>query len=56
MTPYHPLLVALHWLTSLLIIVALVFGSLRLSEMPNDDPGKLFALRAHMRSGMANRD
>ena len=53
MTRYHPLLVALHWLIALLIIVALVFGSLRLSEMPNDDPGKLFALRAHMSIGIA---
>lgn len=53
MTRYHPLLVALHWLIALLIIVALVFGSLRLSEMSNDDPGKLFALRAHMSIGIA---
>ncbi len=52
MTRYHPLLVALHWLIALLIIVALVFGNFRLAEMPNDDPEKLFALRAHMSIGI----
>jgi cytochrome b561 len=53
MARYHPLLVALHWLIAVLIIIALVFGSLRLSEMQNDDPEKLFALRAHMSIGIA---
>ena len=53
MTRYHPLLVALHWLTALLVIVALVFGSFRLTNIPNDDPEKLFALRAHMSIGIA---
>jgi cytochrome b561 len=53
MPRYNPLLVALHWLLAFLIIIALVFGSLRLAEMPNDDPEKLFALRAHISVGMA---
>lgn len=53
MTRYHPLLVALHWLIALLIIIALVFGSLRLTEIPNDDPEKLVALQAHMSIGIA---
>ena len=53
MTRYHPLLVALHWLAALLVIVALVFGSFRLTNIPNDDPEKLFALRAHMSIGIA---
>ncbi len=52
MTRYHPLLVALHWLVAVLVIVALVFGTLRLTELPNDDPEKLFALRAHMSIGI----
>ncbi len=52
MTRYHPLLVALHWLIALMVIVALVFGSLRLTAIPNDDPEKLFALRAHMSIGI----
>ena len=52
MTRYHPLLVALHWLVAVLVIIALVFGTLRLTEMSNDDPEKLFALRAHMSIGI----
>lgn len=52
MTRYHPLLVALHWIVALLVIIALVFGSLRLTTLPNDDPEKLLALRAHMSIGI----
>ncbi len=52
MRRYHPLLVALHWLVALLVIIALTFGSLRLTQLPNDSPEKLFALRAHMTIGL----
>jgi len=53
MTRYHPFLVILHWLLALMIISGLVMGSFVLSETPNDDPFKLFALRMHMSAGIA---
>ncbi|MBT8458632.1 MAG: hypothetical protein KJN60_03065 [Boseongicola sp.] len=52
MARFYPLLFGLHWPIALLMIVAWVFGRLRLAEMPNDGPEKLFALRAHMSSGI----
>jgi len=45
---YHPILVSLHWLLAILIIVALLMGSNILSQIPNDNPEKLFALKTHM--------
>ena len=48
MKRYHPLLVSLHWLLAILIMVALFMGSNILSEIPNDNPEKLFALKIHM--------
>ena len=51
MKRYHPALVSLHWLLTVLIIVALLMGSNILSQIPNDDPEKLFALKMHMISG-----
>ena len=51
MKRYHPVLVILHWLLTVLIIVALLMGSNILSQIPNDDPEKLFALKMHMISG-----
>ena len=51
MKRYHPALVSLHWLLTVLIIVALLMGSNILSEIPNDNPEKLFALKIHMVSG-----
>lgn len=53
MSRYHPLLVALHWLLAVLIIIGLIMGHFALAETPNSDPGKLFALRAHMSVGIA---
>jgi len=52
MTRYHPLLVALHWLLAVLILAGLIIGGTVLAETPNDDPGKLLALRLHMGSGI----
>lgn len=52
MTRYHPLLVALHWLLAALIIGALFMGATKLAEMPNSDPAKIEALRAHMTVGL----
>ena len=51
MKRYHPALVSLHWLLTILIIVSLLMGSNILSQIPNDNPEKLFALKMHMISG-----
>lgn len=53
MTRYHPALVALHWLLALMLIVALVVGTLVLDPIPNSDPAKLDILRSHMIVGVA---
>ncbi len=52
MSRYHPLLVALHWLLAIMIMMALFFGMFALSDMPNDDPEKVMALRGHMTMGI----
>ena len=51
MLRYHPLLVALHWLMALLIVLALVAGSVFLAGMPNG-PEKVQGLGGHMTVGM----
>ena len=51
MKRYHPSLVSLHWLLTVLIVVSLLMGSNILSQIPNDNPEKLFALKMHMVSG-----
>ncbi len=51
MKRYHPALVSLHWLLTVLIVVSLFMGSNILSQIPNDNPEKLFALKMHMISG-----
>jgi len=48
---YHPVLVTLHWLLALLVIAALALGALEMAKLPNSDPHKLEALRAHMSGG-----
>jgi len=50
---YHPALVALHWTLAVLIIAALVFGSIAMVKIPNSDPVKLVALRSHMIAGVS---
>lgn len=52
MRRYHPALVVLHWLLAALIILALIMGGFVLAETPNDDPTKLYGLRAHMSVGL----
>jgi cytochrome b561 len=49
---YHPVLVALHWALTLLIIAALALGALVMARMPNSDPMKIEALRSHMAGGV----
>ena len=50
---YHPLLVTLHWLMTLLILLALAVGGLVLANMPHDSPQKVQGLGGHMAVGMA---
>ena len=52
-TRYHPVLITLHWVLALMIILSLFVGGTMLAEMPNSDPGKVFALRGHMIFGIA---
>jgi cytochrome b561 len=49
---YHPLLVALHWVLSVLIIAALIVGFFGLATTPNADPWKIGVLLVHMTGGM----
>jgi cytochrome b561 len=49
---YHPALVALHWLLAVLIVGALALGALVMAKIPNSDPAKIEALRAHMTGGV----
>jgi cytochrome b561 len=49
---YHPVLVAMHWLLALLVTAALALGALVMARIPNTDPMKIEALRAHMAGGI----
>jgi len=53
MNKYHPALVILHWILVPAIIIALVMGGNVLSEIPNDSPEKVGALKGHMIVGLA---
>ena len=50
-TRYHPLQIALHWLTVLLIVAAFVLGKAT-SRLPNDDAAKLAPMGIHMTLGI----
>jgi len=45
---YHLVLRILHWLTAVMLLVALVMGTLVLDKTPNTSPEKIDALRGHM--------
>jgi cytochrome b561 len=45
---YHIALRILHWLTAVMLLVALVMGTLVLDKTPNTSPEKMDALRGHM--------
>ena len=49
---YHPILVFLHWGLAVFIAAALILGALKMAPMPNTDPMKAEALRAHMTGGL----
>ena len=50
---YHPILVVLHWGLAVFILAALGLGALKMAPLPNTDPMKSEALRAHMTGGLA---
>src|SRR5262245_57659982 len=50
---YHPMLVALHWVSAVLILVALATGAIWLKVTPNSSPDKIPQLAAHMALGVA---
>src|SRR5262245_48855204 len=49
---YHPALVALHWISAALILVALATGTFWLKATPNSSPDKIAQLAAHMSLGI----
>ncbi|WP_413988343.1 cytochrome b [Labrys okinawensis] len=49
---YHPLLVALHWVSAVLVIATLFVGFGLLATTPNEAAGKIAILRWHMAGGM----
>ena len=49
---FHPILVLLHWGLAAFIAAALILGALKMAPMPNTDPMKAEALRAHMTGGL----
>jgi cytochrome b561 len=49
---YHPLLVVLHWGLAIFILAALGLGACKMAPLPNTDPMKSEALRAHMTGGL----
>ena len=52
MKRYHPFLVSLHWLSAIMILVALILGGPSLAEIPNENPDKMFGLTGHMIWGL----
>ena len=52
MQRYHPALVALRWLMALVILLALVAGTL-LANLPPESPDKVLGLAGHMTVGIA---
>jgi cytochrome b561 len=50
---YHPALVALHWISAVLVLVALATGTFRLTATPNSSPDKIAHLTVHMTLGVA---
>jgi len=52
MLRYHPLQVALHWLSAGLVIIAWVIGAIVFERIPTTETAqKVFALRSHMLMG-----
>jgi len=49
---YHPLLVVMHWFVAFAMAQLLIRGPLLMVHIPNSDPAKIDALRAHMIAGI----
>jgi cytochrome b561 len=49
---YHPALVVLHWFVAFAMAQLLIRGPLIMVHIPNSDPAKVDALRAHMLAGI----
>jgi cytochrome b561 len=49
---YHPLLVVMHWFVAFAMAQLLIRGALIMVHIPNSDPAKIGALRAHMLAGI----
>lgn len=49
---YHPALVTLHWLSAVLLAVALIAGTFVLEPVANSDPSKLLSFQMHMSLGL----
>jgi cytochrome b561 len=50
---YHPALVTLHWISAVLVLVALSTGTFWLTATPNSSPDKIAQLTMHMTLGIA---
>ena len=50
---YHPALVTLHWISAVLLLVALATGTFWLTATPNSSPDKIAQLTVHMTLGVA---
>jgi cytochrome b561 len=50
---YHPTLVALHWISAVLVGLAVATGKLWLEQIPNSPSDKVILLGVHMALGMA---
>jgi cytochrome b561 len=48
---YHPAIVVLHWFVAFAMAQLLIRGPLLMVHIPNSDPAKIGALRAHMIAG-----
>src|SRR5262249_13584765 len=49
---YHPASVALHWISAVLVLVALATGTFWLKATSNSSPDKIAQLAAHMALGI----
>ena len=50
---HHPALVTLHWISAVLVLVALATGTFWLTATPNSSPDKIAQLSVHMTLGVA---
>jgi cytochrome b561 len=49
---YHPAIVVMHWFVAFAMAQLLIRGPLLMVHIPNSDPAKIGALRAHMIAGI----